>query len=178
MDFAIDFKLVFGLLNGKVSTLVRKKISNDFKEASLEITSEQWDVILAVSMRDTCTQQQISEATSFSKTTVTRLLDILEEKGIILRDKSRTDWRSNYIRITRYGLSVYNHARLTAEQSLKDALRGLSRTEILTAQKCLNTILENLYELEYNKKKEADEAELALKKRREKLINKLILHKK
>ncbi len=178
MDYTIDFRLVFGLMNGRVSTLLRKKIADDFKEANLGITGEQWDVLLAISMRDTCTQQQISEATSFSKSTVTRLLDALEEDGIIIRDKSRTDWRSNYIRITRHGLEVYDKAKLIAEQSLKDALRGLTRMDTLIAQKSLNTVLKNLKELELNKKKEADEAELALKKRREKLINKLILHKR
>ena len=91
MENSIDFRLVFSLINGKISTLFRKKISEDFKEAHLEITSEQWDVLLAISMTDTCTQQQLGEATSFSKTSISRLLDGLEEKGLIQRDKSRVD---------------------------------------------------------------------------------------
>ena len=177
MENSIDFRLVFSLINGKISTLFRKKISEDFKEAHLEITSEQWDVLLAISMTDTCTQQQLGEATSFSKTTISRLLDGLEEKGLIQRDKSRVDWRANYIRITRKGQVVYNQTRLVAEQALKDILRGLTRNEIAIAQKSLSTIISNMKLLSMNKKREADEADLLLKKRRERLISKLILHK-
>ncbi len=177
MENSIDFRLVFSLINGKISTLFRKKISEDFKEAHLEITSEQWDVLLAISMTDTCTQQQLGEATSFSKTTISRLLDGLEEKGLIQRDKSRVDWRANYIRITRKGQVVYNQTRLVAEQALKDILRGLTRNEIAIAQKSLSTIISNMKLLSMNKKREADEADLLLKRRRERLISKLILHK-
>ena len=87
------------------------------------------------------------------------------------------DWRANYIRITRKGQVVYNQTRLVAEQALKDILRGLTRNEIAIAQKSLSTIISNMKLLSMNKKREADEADLLLKKRRERLISKLILHK-
>ena len=112
----------------------------------------------------------------FSKATMTRLLNTLEEKGIILRDKSRVDWRSNYIRITRLGEKIRERANFIAMQTLKDSLRGLSRQEIFIAQKSLKTVLSNLNEM--NRQKNVNEMEENIRKRREKLIRKLILHKK
>ena len=72
---------------------------------------------------------------------------------------------------------MYNQTRLVAEQALKDILMGLTRNEIAIAQKSLSTIISNMKLLSMNKKREADEADLLLKRRRERLISKLILHK-
>ena len=79
MDFNIDYRLVFALMNGKASAMIKRKLNEDFRKAGLELSSDQGDVLLAISMRDTATQQQLCEATSVSKTTMTRLLDNLED---------------------------------------------------------------------------------------------------
>ena len=159
MDASIDFRLILALMNGRISNMLRRKISEDLSSAHIEISSEQWDVLHAISLSGTCTQQQLSEATSYSKTKMTRLLNALEEEGIIIRDKSRVDWRSNYIRVTRKGLEIYARAKVVA-------------------QKGLNQVLNNLKQMNIIKKQEEAEAEEALRKRREKLIRKLILHKR
>lgn len=175
MDSNIDYRLVFALMNGKVSALLKRRLNENFHKDKLEISGDQWDVLLAISMRDTCTQQQLCEASSFSKSTMTRLLDSLENKDIIVRSKSRINWRSNYIRITRYGLTIRDKAKFIAVQTLKDSLRGLTKEDIYIAQKSLNTVLENLNEL--NRMSGIDDTEKALRERRDKLLRRLILHK-
>ena len=177
MDTSIDFRIILALMNGRISTMLRNKISEDLASARIGITSEQWDVLHAISLTDICTQQQLSEATSYSKSKMTRLLNDMADAGIIIRDKSRVDWRSNYIRITRKGLDIYDKAKVVALRSLQDSLQGLTHMEIFTAQKSLNQVLVNLRQINITKKKEEAEAEEALRKRREKLIRKLILHK-
>jgi hypothetical protein len=65
-----------------------------------------------------------------------------------------------------------------ALRSLQDSLQGLTHSEIYNAQKGLNQVLNNLKQMNIIKKQEEAEAEEALRKRREKLIRKLILHKR
>jgi DNA-binding MarR family transcriptional regulator len=177
MDASIDFQLILALMNGRISNMLRNKISEDLESAHIEITSEQWDVLLAISLTDTCTQQQLCKATSYNKSKMTRLLNDMADAGIIIRDKSRVDWRSNYIRITRKGGAIYDKAKVIALRSLQDSLQGLTHNEIYIAQKSLNQVLNNLRQISLNKKQEEAEIEEALRKRREKLIRKLILHK-
>ncbi len=177
MDSTIDFRLILALMNGRISNMLRRKISEDLSSAHIEISSEQWDVIHAISLSSTCTQQQLCEATSYSKTKMTRLINSLEEADIVFRDKSNTDWRSNYIRVTHKGKEIYARAKVIALRSLQDSLQGLTHSEIYTAQKSLNQVLNNLLQMNITKKREEAEAEEALRKRREKLIRKLILHK-
>ncbi len=144
MDTNIDYRLVFSLMNGKVSVALNRRLNENFKKAGIPISAEQWNVLLTLTMREVATQQQICEDTSFSKTTMTRLINQLEEKKILERFKSRVDWRSNYLRITKEGLAIRDQAQYIASKTLKSSLRGLTQDEIITAQKGLNTVMENL----------------------------------
>ncbi len=144
MDTNIDYRLVFSLMNGKVSVALNRRLNENFKKAGIPISAEQWNVLLTLTMREVATQQQICDDTSFSKTTMTRLVNQLEEKKILERFKSRTDWRSNYLRITKEGLAIRDQAQYIASKTLKSSLRGLTQDEIITAQKGLNTVMENL----------------------------------
>ena len=51
----LDYRLIFALMNGKVSTALRRRLNADFRAAGLEVTGEQWDVLMAISSRDLCT---------------------------------------------------------------------------------------------------------------------------
>lgn len=144
MDSSIDYRLVFSLMNGKVSMALNRRLNENFKKAGIPISAEQWNVLLTLTMREVATQQQICEDTSFSKTTMTRLINQLEEKKILERFKSRVDWRSNYLRITKEGLAIRDQAQYVASKTLKSSLRGLTQEEITSAQKGLNTVMENL----------------------------------
>ena len=106
MDTSIDYRLVFALMNGKVADAFNRKLSENFAKAQVPLTAEQWNVLLTLSMREVATQQQICDDTSFSKATMTRLVDQLETEGILERFKARVDWRSNYLRMTRKGLVI------------------------------------------------------------------------
>lgn len=143
MDPDIDYRLVFALMSGKVSNALNRKLSENFKKAGVAISAEQWNVLLTLTMREVATQQQICDDTSFSKTTMTRLVNQLVEMKIVERYKSRVDWRSNYLRITKEGLAVRDQAQYIASKTLKNSLRGLTQEEISAAQKGLNTVMEN-----------------------------------
>ncbi|MBR1917073.1 MAG: MarR family transcriptional regulator [Bacteroidaceae bacterium] len=140
----LDYRLIFALMNGKVSTALRRRLNADFRAAGLEVTGEQWDVLMAISSRDLCTQQDLCEATSFSKPTMTRTINVLEEMHLVTRRKARVDFRRNYISLTIKGLNMVDHAQAIAVRTLKECLRGLSKMEMLTAQNSLNIVLENL----------------------------------
>lgn len=141
---SIDYRLIFALMNGKVSTALRRRLNEDFRTAGIEISDDQWDVLMAISQQDICTQQDICNATTISKPTVSRIVNTLEEMKIVERRKARTDFRNNYITITRKGLEIANQAQAIAVRTLKESLRGLSKMDIMISQHSLNTVLENL----------------------------------
>ena len=45
-DFNFDMSLIFAILNGKVSAAIYRKLYRNFRQNNLEITPEQWSVLL------------------------------------------------------------------------------------------------------------------------------------
>lgn len=144
----IDYRLVFALMNGKVSSALRRRLNADFLAAGISINGDQWDVLIAASSAEVCTQQSLCEATSFSKATMTRIINSLENMGLLVRRKARVDYRNNYITLTLNGIHLVNRAQAVAIRTLTESLRGLSRIDISISQQSLKTVLENLHEKE------------------------------
>ena len=148
-SLSIDYRLIFALMNGKVSSALRRRLNEDFHSAGIEINDDQWDVLIAVTQHDICTQQDLCNATAFSKPTMSRIVSVLEEMKIIERRKARTDYRNNYITLTRKGITIVNQAQAIAVRTLKESLRGLSKMDIMISQHSLNTVLNNLQQKEH-----------------------------
>ncbi|GGD57940.1 MarR family winged helix-turn-helix transcriptional regulator [Paenibacillus nasutitermitis] len=68
-----------------------------------EITTEQWSVLFQVDQTDGLIQKEIAELAGKDKATTTRILDHLEEKGLISRKMSESDRRSFQVSSTDKG---------------------------------------------------------------------------
>lgn len=45
-QFNFDIKLIFAILNGKVSAAINRKLYRNFRQYNVDITPEQWTVLL------------------------------------------------------------------------------------------------------------------------------------
>lgn len=45
-QFNFDIQLIFAILNGKVSAAINRKLSRNFRQNGMDITPEQWTVLL------------------------------------------------------------------------------------------------------------------------------------
>ena len=57
-QFNFDIQLIFAILNGKVSAAINRKLSRNFRLNDMEITPEQWTVLLYLWEKDGVTQQE------------------------------------------------------------------------------------------------------------------------
>ncbi len=62
-QFNFDIRLIFAILNGKVSAAINRKLSRNFRQNGLEITPEQWTVLIFLWEKDGVTQQELCNAT-------------------------------------------------------------------------------------------------------------------
>ena len=51
-QFNFDIQLIFAILNGKVSAAINRKLSRNFRLNDMEITPEQWTVLLYLWEKD------------------------------------------------------------------------------------------------------------------------------
>jgi len=139
----IDIRLIFAILNGKVSAAINRKLLKNFSEDGLLITPEQWTVLIYLSEQDGVTQQQLCIATYKDKPSMTRLIDAMERNNLVVRITNKFDRRSNTVHLTHLGRETKDRAQKIAIRTLKESLRGLGIEELRVSQEVLRRIFEN-----------------------------------
>ena len=142
-QFSFDIKLIFAILNGKVSAAINRKLYRNFREYNLDITPEQWTVLLFLWEKEGVTQQELCHVTFKDKPSMTRLINNVEKQNLVKRTACDTDKRINLIYLTSYGRSLEDKSRYVANKTLKEALRGLTIEELRVSQDVLRKVFSN-----------------------------------
>lgn len=142
-QFNFDINLIFAILNGKVSSAIYRKLYRNFRENKIEITPEQWTVLLYLWEKEGVTQQQLCQVTFKDKPSMTRLINNMEKQNLVKRTACETDRRINLIFLTPYGKSLEDKSRFVANKTLKEALRGLCLEDLKVSQDVLRKVFLN-----------------------------------
>lgn len=145
-EFNFDMSLIFAILNGKVSAAIYRKLYRNFRQNNLEITSEQWSVLLFLWEKDGVTQKELCDATFKDKPSMSRLINNMEKMHLVVRLSNATDRRINLIHLTEEGRELEERTRYIANRTLKEALYGLTLEEIRISQNVLRKIFANTTE--------------------------------
>lgn len=145
-EFNFDTRLIFAILNGKVSAAINRKLYRNFRQNNLEITPEQWTVLLFLWEKDGVTQQELCNATFKDKPSMTRLIDNMERMHLVVRTSDKSDRRINLIHLTQTGRELKERTRFIANRTLKEALYGLTVEELRVSQNVLRKIFTNTKE--------------------------------
>ena len=142
-EFRIDQQLVFAILNGKVSTAINRKLSRNFRQNGIEITPEQWTILLSLWEKDGITQQDLCNATFKDKPSMTRLIDNMEKQHLVVRISDKRDKRTNLVYLTKTGRELESQSFKIAISTLHEALQGISVEELKIGQEVLRKIFTN-----------------------------------
>ncbi|MBP8627627.1 MAG: MarR family transcriptional regulator [Paludibacteraceae bacterium] len=140
----LDQQVVFGILSGRASTAIARRLYREFRLNGLQITPEQWVILMALTNKDGITQQELAITTYKDKPSITRLINNLEKQSLVVRSSSKSDKRMNQIYITKSGLFLYEKAHMAAINVMKDALYGLIEDDIRMGERILKQIFKNL----------------------------------
>ena len=143
-QFNFDIRLIFAILNGKVSAAINRKLVRNFRHSGIDITPEQWTVLLFLWEKDGVTQQELCNATFKDKPSMTRLIDNMERQHLVVRIANKEDRRTNLIHLTKTGKDLETNARLIANRTLIEALQGLTLEELNVSQEVLRKIFTNI----------------------------------
>lgn len=135
---------LYSVINGIASTAIARRLQKHFRQAALEITIEQWSILYHLWQEDCISQQDLCKRTYRDKPSMTRLVDNLEKQKLVKRIASKEDRRKNLICLTQAAKDLQYLTVDMANQTMDEALSGLSKTEIETAKKVLYKVYENL----------------------------------
>jgi MarR family transcriptional regulator, organic hydroperoxide resistance regulator len=114
----------------RTSQAIKNALFHDFKEHGHNITPEQWSVLAKLYYEDGISQKQIGDCLFKDKPTITRILDLMEKKNLIIRISDDKDRRKFKIYLTADGKNIVTALMPIAERFLNRLSNGVSEQEL------------------------------------------------
>ena len=114
-----------------------------------DITKEQFSILILLTLTDGLYQTQIANILGKDRPNITRMIDILETKGYIRREKDENNRRILKVFLTEKGHEKAEIAKPVRDKFSEVQYRGLSNEEIITLVQLLRKVRNNFKE-EYN----------------------------
>jgi DNA-binding MarR family transcriptional regulator len=112
--------------------------------SGLGITPEQWSVLCCLWEEDGLNHAEIARRTCRDKFTITRIINLLEKKGLVHRMPDPRDRRRSNLHLTREGADLKEPLTQTVEEFSQKAFDGLSENDVEHLRRIQNKILHNL----------------------------------
>lgn len=141
----IDSSIAY--LVGRTSRAIIKRLTKKFADAGFDVSYEQWSILVHLYRKDGQTQQELSTVSVKDKAAITRLLNVLEKKNIVLRVPDRSDKRSNLVYLTHKAKSFRDDLMAMVMEMLVEAEQGVSCEEMAQCKSTLNKIFTNFSRL-------------------------------
>jgi DNA-binding MarR family transcriptional regulator len=121
-----------------------KALGVDAELSALEISAAQFIVIAALALADTAkSASDLCKGMSYDAGAMTRMIDRLESKGLIRRNRRPEDRRVVYLELTEEGARAFPRMRLISMEVANRFLQGFSNTEARQLEGFLTRMLEN-----------------------------------
>lgn len=108
-----------------------------------EVTTEQWSVLAHLCEESGISQKELAVRVSKDQTNVTRILDQLQRKGLIVRMANPEDRRSFLPSVTPEGRRAYEKIAPMEEQVMTQVTAGLDPEEVAKLKDLLRRIADN-----------------------------------
>ncbi len=115
----------------------------DAKMAELDLTALQWAPLLLLATGNGKTAAELSRASGVETSTMTRMLDRLETKELIIRRRCKNDRRIIYLDLTDAGRLIAAKIPYILAESFNYHLRGFTADELDTLKSLLRRIRAN-----------------------------------
>lgn len=140
--FRLDEDL--GYLCTRAARAVTNALNRRFAEAGLGLTAEQWRLLTLLWAGDGRTQRQLAEGAEQEKTGISRLVDGLELRSLVVRSPDRRDKRSRRVYLTLEGKRLRDQCFAEVGTVLEQARAGIGDGEWGLCRDVLRRVFVNL----------------------------------
>jgi len=143
---AARFKLEesLGFLANLAALQLKYSLTRAFKEHGYDVTAEQFAVLVSLWEKEAQSPSELAEHLAKDKTNMTRILDGLEKRDLVVRRFNERDRRSLGIHLTEAGRQLKDKLMPLAAEINRMALVGFSEKEEQSLKKFLKDIFVNL----------------------------------
>ncbi len=115
-----------GYLSGKAHGLIKARVQQYLDAAGIGLKMELYPILNTLWQQDGVTQQCLSDRLGYDRHRMSRLLDVLEESGWIVRKDHPNSRREKMITLSEHSHAQQAAIRQCIENAHRDALQGFS----------------------------------------------------
>lgn len=134
----------YGYLINLAAQRLKYELHQTFQARGYDVTPEQWAVLNRLWEEDGLSQVELAERTFKDKPVTTRILSLLEKKGIVVRRSDESDGRVLRVFLTKTGKDLKDKLIPCAQEVLVRSGRDLTKEDVAKFKLTLNQILSNL----------------------------------
>ena len=132
-------------LGAQINIVARTlRVALEKELASEGISPSQWMLIMALGERDHQGQSELGKVLHLDNATITRIVDKLQDKGLMVRNQDKSDRRAQIVSLTDKGRTAYNKWNTIGELVNEEASQNLAPEEIKKLLHYLAIVKDNL----------------------------------
>lgn len=132
----------FAFLLSDVTRLLRRRF--DERARAIGVTRQQWRVLTTLSRHEGANQSALAEILEVEPITLCRMIDRLEEAGLVERRRDPDDRRAWRIHLTARARPLIGKLRAIADALMVEALTDIDPVDLPALERNLQSIRRNL----------------------------------
>ena len=143
-EASLKFHMNMGMLINSAQRAMTKKFVQNATDSGLDISLDQWMVLGPIWQLESASQKELGEMCLKDKTNITRIIDTLEQKNLVVRVEDQIDHRIKRVVLTNAGKQLFFDVLPIMEKTREEVRKDISNKDIETFKVVLSKILENL----------------------------------
>ena len=132
-----------GMLIGQIHRLSTKKFVQNSHNSGIDISMDQWLVLGPIWENEGISHKEISEYSLKDKTSVTKIIDTLEKKNLVVRVPDQLDHRIKRVVLSNKGKKLFLEVIPVMELTRDQLRKGITDKEIELLRSVLSKIYKN-----------------------------------
>ena len=141
---SLNLNINMGMLINSAQRAMTKRFVQNATESGLDISLDQWIVLGPIWQLESASQKELGEICLKDKTNITRIIDALEEKNLVVRIEDQIDHRIKRVVLTNAGKQLFFDVLPIMEKTREEVRKDIPDQDIDTFKIVLSKILENL----------------------------------
>ena len=133
-----------GYIVGRAGRALANRLNQNFEKAGYNVTCEQWAVLMNLWQKNGQSQKDLSGQTCKDKTSITRLIDGMEKRNLVVRIPDKKDARQKFIYLTNKGEELQQELLQLVKKTLTEAQEGIKDSELKICKDVLRRVGRNL----------------------------------
>ncbi len=133
-----------GYVIGRAGRALANRLNQNFEKAGHDVTCEQWAVLMNLVRKNGQSQTELASISCKDKTSITRLLDGMEKRKLVVRTSDKNDGRHKFIYLTNKGKGLQQKLLKLVKKTLEEAQTGIDLQKLAVCKDVLRQIAQNL----------------------------------